>query len=78
MKGEFDNKAMSVTDAQFLANQMQLYYAHHDKERFDLLKIFNQQPQHFKHMDVIAQLNRGIEIKPKEKQDKTEDKSESS
>ncbi|XP_071952799.1 ATP synthase mitochondrial F1 complex assembly factor 1-like [Antedon mediterranea] len=69
MKGEFDTKALGVSEAQFLANQMQLYYAHHDKERFALLKNFNTQPQNFKHMDVIAQLNRGIEIKSQEEDD---------
>ena len=58
MRGEFDDKSMTVQEAQCLANELQLYYAtaNDDSPRTKLLKKFVEKPDEFKHMDLIAQL----------------------
>ncbi|XP_072173307.1 ATP synthase mitochondrial F1 complex assembly factor 1-like [Diadema setosum] len=57
MRGEMDTKFVSVQDAQFFANQLQLYYATEDAARQQLLSDFNRRPADFKHMNLIAQLS---------------------
>ena len=53
-------------EAQFLANQVQLYYASSDLERFNLVKQFNFQPDEFDYQLLIEQLqNSGIKISQK-------------
>ncbi|XP_038069751.1 ATP synthase mitochondrial F1 complex assembly factor 1-like [Patiria miniata] len=58
MRGEMDTNVMSVQNAQFLANQLQLYYATDNPDRLKLLRIFNHRQDEFRHMDVIAQLEK--------------------
>ena len=56
MRGEFDKKSISVQEAQCLANELQLYYSTDDPKRLQLLETFTSNPDAFKHMDLIAQL----------------------
>lgn len=56
LTGELNTEFISVQDAQFLANQLQLFYATGDTERQKLLDIFNNKPAEFKHMDIIKML----------------------
>ncbi|XP_022105487.1 ATP synthase mitochondrial F1 complex assembly factor 1-like isoform X1 [Acanthaster planci] len=58
MRGEMDTDLLSVQDAQFLANQLQLYYATDNSDRLKLLRTFNHHQDEFKHMDVITMLER--------------------
>lgn len=44
------------TEAQCLANQLQLYYGQDNAKRLKLLERFTYTPQEFKHMDLIAEL----------------------
>ena len=53
-----------MLEAQFLANQVQLYYTTGDRERFTLLKQFNHSPGTFNYQDLIERLQ-GSSIKPK-------------
>ncbi|XP_058839017.1 ATP synthase mitochondrial F1 complex assembly factor 1-like [Topomyia yanbarensis] len=57
MRGEYDPKVISGQEAQCLANQLQLYYSQHSKSKLALLELFTTQPEKFKHMDVIEELN---------------------
>ncbi|KAJ8687012.1 hypothetical protein QAD02_022806 [Eretmocerus hayati] len=56
MRGEFDSKSINVTEAQCLANELQMYYAGDHPQRLKLLETFTQKPDEFKHMDLIAHL----------------------
>lgn len=56
MRGEFDTKSINVQEAQCLVNELQLYYAAGNPERRKLLEKFTKQPDEFKHMDLIANL----------------------
>ena len=53
-----------MLEAQFLANQVQLYYTTGDRERFALLKQFNHSPEKFNYQDLIEQLQ-SSSVKPK-------------
>ena len=44
-----------IHDAAILANQLQLYYATENTERTKMLQQFNNEPNNFKHMDLIKQ-----------------------
>jgi ATP synthase F1 complex assembly factor 1 len=55
MKGEFSS-TLSVTEAQFLANQLQLYYTSSDKARWLLVRSFNHTPEDFDYTLLIKQL----------------------
>jgi len=57
MKGEFDKNVISVLDAQFLANNLQLYYAENNPRRLKLLETFNRKPDEFKYMDLVAEID---------------------
>ncbi|XP_058458725.1 ATP synthase mitochondrial F1 complex assembly factor 1-like [Malaya genurostris] len=57
MRGEYDSKVISGQEAQCLANQLQLYYSQHNQSKLALLEAFTNQPDKFKHMDVIEELN---------------------
>ena len=46
----------STVEAQYLANQVQLYYGTHQADRFALVKQFNHDPQNFDYNSVLAQL----------------------
>lgn len=56
MKGEFNKDVLNVTEAQCLANQIQLYYGQDDKKRLQIMDRFTNKPLEFKHMDLIAEL----------------------
>merc|ERR1719295_565329 len=58
MRGEFDPNVFSAIEAQFLSMQMQMYYGEKTKpSKQRLLHMFNHEPKHFKHMDVVAELD---------------------
>lgn len=52
----FPPPLQSPLESQFLANQLQLYYATEDKERYSLVRQFNHSPENFDYNTVIAQL----------------------
>ncbi|CAK1543718.1 unnamed protein product [Leptosia nina] len=58
MRGEYDKNVLDGQEAQCLANQFQMYYNGKDKEKLQLLLSFTKSPQSFKHMDLIAQLEK--------------------
>ena len=43
-------------EAQYLANQVQLYYGSQDTERYALLRQFNHEPESFDHRRLLEQL----------------------
>ena len=51
----------SVLDAQWLAYQVQMYYASESDRREEILKTFNIFPENFDHMTVVKKLNAEIE-----------------
>ena len=51
----------SVLDAQWLAYQVQMYYASESDRREEILKTFNIFPDKFDHMTVVRELNSEIE-----------------
>lgn len=57
MRGEFDTNVINAQEAQCLVNQLQLYYSQNNQSKLDLLHKFTHQPDSFKHMDVIDELN---------------------
>lgn len=56
MRGEFDKNTIDAKEAQCLANQFQLYYNGKDAPKTELLKEFSDQPDQFKHMNLIKQI----------------------
>ncbi|CAH1635444.1 unnamed protein product [Spodoptera littoralis] len=56
MRGEFDKNVLDGQEAQCLANQFQMYYSGKDTTKLQLLNTFTKNPDTFKHMDLIAQL----------------------
>ncbi|KDR09704.1 ATP synthase mitochondrial F1 complex assembly factor 1 [Zootermopsis nevadensis] len=56
MRGEYNKDILNGTEAQCLANQLQLYYGQDNAKRLKLLERFTYTPQEFKHMDLIAEL----------------------
>ncbi|KAK3919814.1 ATP synthase mitochondrial F1 complex assembly factor 1 [Frankliniella fusca] len=56
MKGEFNKDILNATEAQCLANQIQLYYGQDDEKRLQIMDQFTNKPLEFKHMDLIARL----------------------
>lgn len=58
MRGEFDKDVIDAKEAQCLANQLQLYYGQNNENKLNLLEKFVKKPDEFKHMDLIAELER--------------------
>ncbi|KAJ8724704.1 hypothetical protein PYW08_016178 [Mythimna loreyi] len=56
MRGDYDKNVLNGQEARCLANQFQLYYSGKDATKLQLLKTFTLNPDTFKHMDLIAQL----------------------
>lgn len=56
MKGEFNKDVLTAIEAQCLANELQLYYGEESEKRTNLLERFTYNPDDFKHMDLIANL----------------------
>ncbi|KFO20891.1 ATP synthase mitochondrial F1 complex assembly factor 1 [Fukomys damarensis] len=74
MTAEMDATFLNVTEAQCIANQVQLFYATDRKETYGLVETFNFRPNEFKYMSVIAELEQsglGAELKCTQNQDKT-------
>ena len=56
MHGEFDKDSMSVEDAQFLANQIGIYYGTKDEKRLNLLETFHKCPENFDYKKLINEI----------------------
>ncbi|XP_077865592.1 ATP synthase mitochondrial F1 complex assembly factor 1-like, partial [Saccoglossus kowalevskii] len=56
MHGEHDTKTLKVQEAQFLANQLQMYYGSDSVTKQQLLETFTKQPDKFNHMDLIKEM----------------------
>ncbi|XP_065069212.1 ATP synthase mitochondrial F1 complex assembly factor 1-like [Rhopilema esculentum] len=56
MLGEVDTDKLNILEAQCLAQQVQMFYATADEERFNLVYTFNKNPNNFKYMDVIKEV----------------------
>ncbi len=46
-----------MQESQFLANEIELYYANPSEERLSLLRTFTEKPSEFRHMDLVAQMD---------------------
>lgn len=57
MRAEYDSNVINAQEAQCLINQLQLYYSQQNQKKLDLLKQFTNEPDTFKHIDVIDELN---------------------
>ncbi|EDV23347.1 ATP synthase mitochondrial F1 complex assembly factor 1 [Trichoplax sp. H2] len=53
MSGNWDPKQLNTTEAQFLANQLQLFYAGEDESRYSVVKSFNHFPENFNYEDIL-------------------------
>jgi len=68
MQGEYNKEVINAVEAQFLANQLQLYYMGDDPKKISLMEKFHGQPDQFRHMDLIDILeNIDLEILGKDK-----------
>jgi len=56
MRAEYDANVINAQEAQCLANQLQMYYTQDVQSKLELLRRFNHEPDSFKHMDVIKEL----------------------
>ncbi|CAH1261284.1 unnamed protein product [Diabrotica balteata] len=56
MRGEYDKNVINAQEAQCLANQLQMYYVQEDSEKKKLLEQFTNEPDKFKHIDLIKQI----------------------
>lgn len=56
MRGEYDSKVLSGQEAQCLANELQMFYCQNDEAKLKVLETFTKQPDSFKHMDLIKQV----------------------
>ena len=61
------NGLQKTLEAQFLANQVQLYYTTADAKRFALVKQFNLSPATFNYEHLIEQLQ-GSGVEPKSRE----------
>jgi len=61
---EFDTQHLKLDEAKQLINQMKLYYLHANEtdEKYALLECFSKTPNQFKHMDLIKQLEKDLNI----------------
>ncbi|XP_054835604.1 ATP synthase mitochondrial F1 complex assembly factor 1 isoform X2 [Eublepharis macularius] len=69
MTAEMDSSFLNVPEAQCLASQVQLFYATDRQETYGLVEAFNHQPDQFKYMSVITELEQsrlGQELKPEQ------------
>ncbi|XP_055902866.1 ATP synthase mitochondrial F1 complex assembly factor 1 [Eupeodes corollae] len=56
MRGEYDSKVLTGQEAQCLANELQMFYCMQDEAKLNVLETFTKQPDSFKHMDLIKQV----------------------
>ncbi|CAH1397146.1 unnamed protein product [Nezara viridula] len=57
MKGEFDKNILSSVESQCLINQLHLYYGENDDKRIRQMDTFNNNPDSFRYMDLIAEMD---------------------
>ena len=57
---EVDQKHLKQEEANFLLNQMKLYYlkSKENDEKYNLLNCINKKPNGFKHMDLVKQVEK--------------------
>jgi ATP synthase F1 complex assembly factor 1 len=67
MNGEFDNKIITLLEAQCLANQIKLFYGDNDETtvKRKLIHTFNRQPLEFKHQELINEIESSLVFQPK-------------
>ena len=58
MVGRYDTNLLTIQEAQCLANQVEMYYCNPSEEKRALLEVFTNNPDQFKHSDLIAQLEK--------------------
>ncbi|KAG7162554.1 ATP synthase mitochondrial F1 complex assembly factor 1-like isoform X1 [Homarus americanus] len=58
MHGDYDKNTINAFEAQFLVNQLQLYYGGGNKTKTALLQKFHEAPEQFKHMELVDQLEK--------------------
>lgn len=56
MRGEYDTKVLTAQEAQCLANELQMFYYKTDENKLKLLQTFTKNPDEFKHMDLIKEV----------------------
>lgn len=56
MRGEYDTKVLTAQEALCLANQLKLYYLQDDPKKQAILETFTKNPESFKYMDVVREL----------------------
>ncbi|XP_067629513.1 ATP synthase mitochondrial F1 complex assembly factor 1 [Eurosta solidaginis] len=56
MRGEYDANVLTGKEAQCLANELQMFYYKSDENKLKLLEKFNKNPNEFKHMDLIKEV----------------------
>ncbi|CAG9857043.1 unnamed protein product [Phyllotreta striolata] len=56
MRGEYDKNVINPQEAQCLANQLQMYYVQEDLEKKELMEVFTNEPDKFKHTDLIKHI----------------------
>lgn len=55
---EVDHNNLKLEEANFLLNQMKLYYlkSKENDDKYKLINCFNKMPNDFKHMDIVKQI----------------------
>jgi len=56
MAGEYDKDVLSSSEAQCLANQVEMYYCNPTQEKLDILRKFTTEPTLFQHQMLIDQM----------------------
>lgn len=56
MAGEYDKNVLSSSEAQCLANQVEVYYCQPSQEKLDILQKFTKEPTLFQHQQLIDQM----------------------
>lgn len=63
MHGEYNKDNLNAVEATCLINQLQLYYtAAEDERKYRILSTFNRQPDTFRHMDVVEELQNSVAL----------------
>ncbi|MCL4116651.1 UNVERIFIED_CONTAM: hypothetical protein GTU68_039521 [Idotea baltica] len=58
MHGEFNKDILTAKEAQFLANEVTLYYGGNDQEKIELLRKFHSSPSSFNHLELVEQIEK--------------------
>ncbi|XP_013412300.1 uncharacterized protein LOC106175034 [Lingula anatina] len=62
MHGEYNRDILNAQDAQLLCQQVQIYYGP-ESTSYHLVETFNEQPDNFKHTDLISQLEKVLPLR---------------